>query len=128
MRIIYLYLLFILIWFFYRLYKDSNYNSKTEKFMPLEEKKFPLAYQQRPYKDLEYTKNLDKPMPDPICCKISRKQDTTNGQWLYDHQKKKGTDCKPYNNNQPELNKVEYYYLGSNNWESMYKCSNNYLT
>jgi len=128
MRVIYLYLLLILIWFFYKLYKDSKYNNQKEEFMPLEEKKYPLAYQQRPYQDLEYTKNLDKPMPDSVCCKISRKLDTGNGEWFYDHEKLKGEACKPYNENYPEINKVEYYYLGNNNWDTMDKCSNKYVT
>ena len=93
MRVIYLYLLLILIWFFYKLYKDSKYNNQKEKFMPLEEKKYPLAYQQRPYQDLEYTKNLDKPMPDSVCCKISRKLDTNNREWYYNHEKIIGDGC-----------------------------------
>lgn len=125
MRIIYLYLFVILILFFYKIYKDTKYNK--EKFIPIEDRKFPLAYQQRPYKDLEYTKNLDKPMPDPICCKISRVQDLKTGKWSYDHKKMKGDECKPYNQNIPELNKVEYYYLGSNDWDNNDKCSNSYV-
>ena len=39
----------------------------------------------------------------------------------------KGKKCKPYNNNLPELNKAEYYYVGSKNWDSNDKCSSSYL-
>ena len=124
MKSIYLLLFIILIWFFYKIYNDTKYNK--EKFYPLEDKKYPLAYQQVPYKDLEYTKNLDKPMPDSLCCKVTREMDTNNGNWYYDHTKLKGSKCKPYNNT-PVLNKTEYYYVGSNNWDSNDKCSNSYI-
>ena len=126
MDTIYLLLLILLILFFFKLKRDKKYYS--EKFIPIEEKKYPLAYQQIPYKDIEYTKNLDdpKPKPDPICCKITRKLDP-KGNWYYDHKKLKGNKCKPYNSNIPELNKSEYYYLGSSSWDTNDKCSNTYL-
>jgi len=123
MRIIYLYLLILLLWFFYKIYKDQRF----EKFIPFESTKYPLAYQQRPYKDLEYTKKLDKPIPDSLCCKVTRKIDEKNGEWYYDYEKMKGSKCKPYDNNIPELNRTEYYYVGSQNWDTNDKCSSKYL-
>ena len=123
MRLIYLIILIILIWFFKELFEK-----RTEKFIPIEENKYPLAYQQIPFKDLDFTKNLDKPMPDSLCCKITRKMDKETGKWYYDYKKMKGEKCKPYNNNLPELNKTEYYYVGSKNWDSNDKCSNSYLS
>ena len=128
MHTIHLFLLIILIWFFYRIYKDGKYNElNKEKFVPIEPKRYPLSYQQRSFKDIKYTKNLDKPMPDYLCCKITRHLDNKNGEWYYQYKKLKGKKCKPYNNNIPEINKTEYYYVGSKNWDSNDKCSSKFL-
>jgi hypothetical protein len=84
----------------------------------------PLTYLARTDENINRTKT--DPPPVIQCCKVYEDQDK-DGQFLYKYEKLSGNQCNPLHSNYPQLNKIDYYYVGAMNWgNTNEKCSSDY--